>query len=66
MHKYWTDAGLTEKGAELSDKALPLFVEAISLLKSPDLAKLVLAEALFQVHELPKRTAYFQRKYHQE
>jgi len=52
----WVTHGLRLKGMDLADLALPVMMEAVKRLASPEFASIVFKEALFQVYELPKLT----------
>lgn len=62
-HPTWRDRGLTKDGAREADRAMPVMLEAARLSMTPDVAKQVFAEALFQVFELPTRSENFQEKH---
>ena len=56
----------TKKGAKLAEQAMPHALKVAALLPIRAEAYWVLFEAWFRLHELPKRTEQFQRKYKKE
>lgn len=62
MKLRWQSYGLREEGALLAEEALPEMKRLIARMP-PEIAKACLAEAIFQLYELPKRDPDFQKKY---
>ena len=60
----WRQRSLTHEGAIMAEVAMPLALQLVEkCLNNEGLAKVVLAEALFQKLELPKRTLEVQQEH---
>lgn len=57
----WNEWGVSEEGIADCDAIMPLMLEAVRR-AGPELAKVVLEEAVFQTCELPRRTSSFQEQ----
>lgn len=62
MKPCWKSAGLTKEGARAAEAIIDRMTGIVQNV-SKEVAKAVLAEALFRVYELPLRTERFQEQY---
>ena len=58
----WKDLGITEEGFQRCDAAMPHLLAAAEILMNEGLMERLSGEAIFQLQELPKRTADFNAK----
>ena len=65
MKPCWRNYGLTERGAERADLALPTMMALVSRVGAT-VALVVLDEAHFRLVKLPNRTEEYQRRYLKE